>query len=64
MPTQAYDIQLESRRLFLSLLCGAKKVNKVIPAAHIPRAQVYAEIVMPSYLLHELTQTKDLQPRM
>jgi hypothetical protein len=64
MPTEAYNVQYESRRLFLSFLCGAKKVNKVIPAAHIPRAQMYAEMAMPSYLLHELTQTKDLQPSM
>jgi hypothetical protein len=58
MATEAYGIQLESRRLFLSFLCGAKKVNKVIPAAHIPRAQVYAEIEMPAHVLHELMKAK------
>jgi hypothetical protein len=58
---EAYDIQLESRRHCLSFLCGVKKNNKVIPAAHVPRAQVYAEIVMPHYLQHELTDTQDLQ---
>jgi len=64
MPTEAYNIQLESRRLFLHFLCGAKKSkksDKVIPAAQIPRAQAYAEIVMPVYLLHELTEARDLQ---
>jgi predicted membrane chloride channel (bestrophin family) len=67
MPTQAYDIQLESRRLFLSLLCGAKKVNKVIPAAHIPRAQAhaeYAEIEIPASVLLAFMHAKDLQLRM
>ena len=61
MPTEAYDIQYESRRLFLHFLCGGKKSDKVIPAAHIPRAQVYAEIVVPDYLLHELTEARALQ---
>ena len=64
MPLQAYSIQLESRRVFLSLVCGAKKLNKVIPAAHVPRGQAYAEMDMPAYLLHELTEGKDLQMRM
>ena len=64
MPMEAYNIQCESRRLFLSMLCGGKKVNKVIPAAHIPRAQAYAEIAMPAYMLQELTEAKDLQLRM
>jgi hypothetical protein len=66
MPTQAYNIQLESRRLFLSLLCGVKKHNKVIPAAHIPRAQAhaeYAEIEIPASVLHVLMHAKDLQLR-
>jgi hypothetical protein len=45
-------------------VCGAKKVNKVIPAAHVPRGQAYAEMDMPAYLLHELTEGKDLQMRM
>jgi hypothetical protein len=48
---EAYNIQLESRRLCLSFLCGAKKVNKVIPAAHIPQAQAYAEMEMPASVL-------------
>jgi hypothetical protein len=61
MPTEAYNIQYESRRLFLSFLCDVKKNNKVIPAAHVPRAQVYAEIVKPDYLQHELTDAQDLQ---
>ena len=64
MPMEAYNIQFESRRLFLSMLCGGKKVNKVIPAAHIPRAQAYAEIAMPAYMLQELTEANDLQLRM
>jgi len=64
MPLQAYSIQLESRRVFLSLICGAKKVNKVIPAAHIPRGQVYAEIEMPASVLEQLVQAQDSQLRM
>jgi len=64
MPVQAYSIQLESRRVFLSLMCGAKKVNKVIPAAHIPRGQAYAEIEMPASVLEQLVQAQDSQPRM
>jgi len=64
MPAEAYTIQLESRRLFLSILCGAKKVNKVVPAAHIPRAHLYAEIEMPASVLHELIQARDSQLRM
>jgi hypothetical protein len=51
---EAYSIQLESRRLFLCMLCGAKKNNKVIPAAHIPRAQAYAEMDMPAHLHKQL----------
>ena len=47
---EAYNIQLEGRRLFLSMLCGAKKNNKVIPAAQIPRAQAYAEIEVPVHM--------------
>ena len=61
MPTEAYNIQLESRRLFLSFLCGVKKNNKVIPAAHVPRAQVYTEIVVPDHLKQELADMQDLQ---
>ena len=64
MPTEAYSIQLESRRLFLSMLCGGKRSNKVIPAAHIPRAQVYAEIEMPASVLHDLVNAQDSQLRM
>jgi hypothetical protein len=64
MSHEAYNIQLESRRLLLSFFCGAKKLNKVIPAAHIPRAQVYAEIEMPASVLHELIQANDMQMRM
>jgi hypothetical protein len=63
MPLQAYSIQLESRRVFLSLMCGAKKVNKVIPTAHIPRGQVYAEIEMPASVLEQLVQAQDSQLR-
>jgi hypothetical protein len=63
MPMQAYNIEYESRRLFLSMLCGAKKVNKVIPAAHIPRAHLYEEIEMPASVLHELIQAQDPQLR-
>ena len=51
---EAYNIQLEGRRLFLSMLCGAKKNNKVIPAAQIPRAQAYAEIEIPVHLHKQL----------
>jgi hypothetical protein len=36
------------------MLCGAKKNNKVIPAAHIPRAQAYTEIEMPAHLHKQL----------
>lgn len=54
MPMEAYTIQCESRRLFLSMLCGAQKNNKVIPAAQIPRAQAYAEIEMPAHLHKQL----------
>ncbi len=61
MPTEAYNIQYESRRLFLQFLCGVKKSNKVIPAVHIPRAQVYAELVVPYSWLQELTEARDLQ---
>lgn len=64
MPAEAYSIQLESRRLFLSMLCGRKKVNKVIPAAHFPRAQAYAEIEMPASVLHDLINAQDSQLRM
>lgn len=54
MSMEAYNIQCESRKLFLSILCGAKKVNKVIPAAHVPRAQAYTEIEMPAHLHKQL----------
>ena len=54
MPMEAYNIQCESRRLLLSILCGAKKNNKVIPAAQIPRAQAYAEIEIPEHLHKQL----------
>ena len=63
MPTEAYSIQVESRRLFLSFLCGAKKVNKVIPAVHIPRAQLYTEIEMPASVLHDLIHAQNSQLR-
>ena len=56
--TEPYMIQHEGRKLFLSMLCGAKKNNKVIPAAQIPRAQAYAEIEMPAHLhKHLLTSS-------
>ena len=36
------------------MLCGAKKNNKVIPAAQIARAQAYAEIEIPVHLHKQL----------
>ena len=56
---EAYNIQLEGRRLFLSMLCGAKKNNKVIPAAQILRAQAYAEIEVPVHM-HKQVLTSSL----
>ena len=50
--TQPHIIQLMSRRLFYSLLCGAKSNNKIIPAA-----QPYIEIDIPADLHKTLVKS-------
>ena len=42
--TEAYMVQRESRVLFLSLLCGASKRNKVYCVPTVTQAPAYAEM--------------------
>jgi hypothetical protein len=42
--TEQYMVQYESRVLCLSLLCGARKHNKVYCAPHMTQSPAYAEM--------------------